>query len=563
MRDERGIERECGGGSGRYRGRRGRCLIRHCVAEFGPSVSRTPRRAMRFTLIRLFVGLAGALLVGVASSFSASAAPAATIHPLADLRSQLAAHLAEPRFEGALWGVKVASLETGYVLFESHAGRLMSPASNSKLYVGALALDQFGGDYRIVTPLLASAPVQSDGTLAGDIIVSGRGDPSWKARPRGGDFWATFAPFVEAIKQTGVRRVTGDVVADTTFFRMPAYGAGWVIEDLNDDYGAEISAITLEENFVDLRVRPAAVAGRACEFELMHPLAGFVLRNRTMTVAKGGARTLHARRELGGNVVDVFGELPVEGVDEMLDLTVPRPASWFAACLKEALMRAGIQVDGKARSVHWPDAPAVSGGAVKLGEITSPPMREMVAAFMKPSQNLETDLIFAHLGETQRAADAPLWRTSEQSAVLALREFLRRNLLHADDVRFDEGSGLSRNNLTSANATVALLRFMSAHRDAKAFFDSLPIAGVDGTVRRRMRETAAEGNVRAKTGSLRWANALSGYVTSAAGERLVFSVMLNRNNAPAGRFGRDDVDAIAIMLARLEARSDATETGSR
>ena len=145
----------------------------------------------------------------------------------------------------------------------------------------------------------------------------------------------------------------------------------------------------------------------------------------------------------------------------------------------------------------------------------------------------------------------------------ALRDFLQRSGLPADEVRFDEGSGLSRNNLTSANATLALLTFMAKHREADAFLASLPIAGVDGTLRRRLRGTAAEGNVRAKTGTLRWANSLSGYVTSEAGERLAFSVMLNRSIVPPGRFGRDDVDAIALMLARFSGRSDAAESNSK
>jgi serine-type D-Ala-D-Ala carboxypeptidase/endopeptidase (penicillin-binding protein 4) len=187
--------------------------------------------------------------------------------------------------------------------------------------------------------------------------------------------------------------------------------------------------------------------------------------------------------------------------------------------------------------------------------VLSPPLRDLVAAFMKPSQNLETDLIFAHVGEAVRSAAAPAWRTSEQSAVAALREFLRRNQLPADEVKFEEGSGLSRNNLTSANATVALLALMATHRDGESFHAALPIAAVDGTLRRRMRATPAEGNVRAKTGTLRWANSLSGYVTSAAGERLVFSVMLNRAVVPPGANARDDVDAIAILLAGFTGRS--------
>lgn len=478
---------------------------------------------------------------------------------LAELQAQLDAHLADPRFGEALWSVKVVSLANGQTLFAHHPARLMSPASNSKLYAGALALDRLGGDYRIVTPLLATRAPDARGTLPGDLIISGRGDPSWKAQPRNGDFWRTFDPFVAALKQAGIRRITGDVVADTTFLRMPAYGAGWVADDLTDYYGAEISALTLEENYADLRVTPAAEPGRACAFELVQPWTGLVLHNRTVTGPVGSARTVHSRRELGSNVVTIFGELPVGGAPELMDVTVAKPARWFAAALIEALRRADIVVEGQPRSVHWPEASPVPERAVRLGEITSPPLRDLVRAFMKPSQNLETDLIFDHVGELTRTPEAPVWRTSEQLGVAALREFLRSNQLPVEEVRFEEGSGLSRNNLASANATVALLQFMAAHREAAAFREALPIAGVDGTLRKRMKATAAEGNVRAKTGTLRWANSLSGYVTSAAGETLVFSILLNRHVAPVGRSTRDDIDAIAVMLARFAGRTtDAT-----
>jgi D-alanyl-D-alanine carboxypeptidase/D-alanyl-D-alanine-endopeptidase (penicillin-binding protein 4) len=478
---------------------------------------------------------------------------------VSELSAQLTAHITQPRFSGALWSVKIASLDTGRTLFEHHPDRLMSPASNSKLYTAALALDQFGGDYRIATPLLATAKPDATGRLTGSVIVSGRGDPSWKPTTRDGDFWRTFEPFVAAIKNAGIRQITGDIIADTTFFRSPPYGSGWTADDLNDDYGAEISAITLEENYVDLRVVPSAVVGRACEFALSRPHTGLIFHNRTVTTAKGGTRTIHAQRSLGGNIVYVFGELPVGGAEEVLDITVPRPARWFAMALKQALTRAGVQVHGEGRSVHWPEPSPVPHDAVKLGEVVSPPLRDLVRAFMKPSQNLETDLIFAHVGESKRPAGAPEWRTSEQYALTALRDFLRGHGLPADEVRFEEGSGLSRNNLTSANATVALLTFMATHRDGAAFIDALPIAGVDGTLRRRMKGTVAEGNVRAKTGTLRWANALSGYLTSAANERLVFSVMLNRNSQqPAGRNVREELDDIAVLLAQLAKKSNVT-----
>jgi serine-type D-Ala-D-Ala carboxypeptidase/endopeptidase (penicillin-binding protein 4) len=213
-------------------------------------------------------------------------------------------------------------------------------------------------------------------------------------------------------------------------------------------------------------------------------------------------------------------------------------------------------VDGKIRSVEWPDSlPSTGTNLAKLGEIKSPPLRDLVRGFMKPSQNLETDMIFDQVGELSRPADSSPWLTSESLAVRALDKFLAAKGIPAD-VHFDEGSGLSRNNLTSANATAALLAAMSASPEAADYFDALPIAGVDGTLRNRMKNTPAFQNVHAKTGTLRWANSLSGYVTTAAGEKLVFSLMLNRYESSSGFSHTQELDAIAEMLAGFSGRSD-------
>jgi len=473
---------------------------------------------------------------------------------MAELRAQLERHLGQERLRGATWGVKVVSLATGLTLFEHAPERLQSPASNSKLYTGALALDRLGGDYRIVTPILAQARPDAAGRLAGDLVVSGRADPSWNSGAARNRFDAILEAFVNVIAGAGVRRVDGDVVADATFLRGPANGAGWTVDDLNNSYGAEISAITLEDNYADLRIAPGPAAGAPTVVTFVQPHTGLTLDNRIVTSAAGTARRLEVRRLAGERVLHLFGQLPLGAAPVLETTTVPRPAQWFAEALKAALERRGIQTGGRARSMVWPEAPP-AGGWVTLGEILSPQMHELVAAFMKPSQNLQTDLVFTYVGEKERMEDTPAWRTSEALGVAALRRFLQENRLHADDVRFEEGSGLSRNNLTSARAVVALLVFMAQHREAEAFRASLPVAGVDGTLRRRMRGTAAEGNVRAKTGTLRWANSLSGYVTTAAGEPLAFSVLLNRAVAGTGRAARDDVDAVAEMLARCAARS--------
>ncbi|MEY4918468.1 MAG: D-alanyl-D-alanine carboxypeptidase/D-alanyl-D-alanine-endopeptidase, partial [Verrucomicrobiota bacterium] len=493
---------------------------------------------------------------------------------LSQIQAQLTAHVEQPRFSGALWGVKIVSLDSGKTIFESHADRLMSPASNSKMYPATLALDRLGADYKIITPILATAKPDADGVIHGDLVISGRGDPSWNAKRAGTNFWNLFSPFITEIKKAGVRHVTGDLIGDTTFFRSPPTGGSWTVEDLENSEGAEISALTLADNMTLLRVMPAAKTGEPCALEILSPFTGLQLDNQTVTATNGAARHLEARRFRGENVFHIFGQLPVGGEVEPVDLPVPRPAEWFTAALKSALQENGIIVDGASRVVAWPSPPAfgtpvsdparsenspqraVPEAGVPIGEIISPPLRELVRDFMKPSQNLETDLIFEHTGEKLREENSPAWKTSEDCAVAALQTFLATNGVGTNDVHFDEGSGLSRNNLTTANASVALLAFMAKHPAAQAWEDSLPIAGVDGTIRRRMKGTPAEKNVHAKTGTLRWVNALSGYVTNAAGEKLVFSLMLNRYDSPPNRKRTDELDDIAVMLARSDFRTD-------
>ena len=152
------------------------------------------------------------------------------------------------------------------------------------------------------------------------------------------------------LEKAGVRRVTGDIVADATWWRGVPQGAGWTANDLNESYGAEISAITLEDNYAELRLSPGAQVGDRCSFTLLQPQTGLVIDNRVTTVAKGGKRTIEATRVLGENVVHVFGELPAGEQDEVVSLPVPRPANWFAAALRAALAKRGIVVEGGARS---------------------------------------------------------------------------------------------------------------------------------------------------------------------------------------------------------------------
>lgn len=475
----------------------------------------------------------------------------------ASLQGEITAFVTQPRFEGAIWSVKVVSLDSGVTLAEFQPRVRQSPASNTKLYTGALALTQLGGHYRIRTPLLATAPVRPDGTLPGDLVIAGRGDPSWGARETASEFWSVLARFVDAVKKAGVKHVRGDVVADATWLRCPPDGESWTVDDMRNDFGAEISGISLCDNFVELRVAPAARAGEPCTVDVLEPHSGLTFVNRTATLDEGESPTVQARRIFATQTVELIGGVALGAKPVKTEAPVPRPAQWFAVALREALIRAGIAVDGKARSAIWPEPPVAAD--VTLATLESPHLRDLVAGFMKPSQNLETDLVFAHLGERRRTSTTPASKRSDELALEALHALLSEIGVPPNQVIFDEGSGLSRNNLTTAEATVQLLRFMAAHGESEAFIASLPIAGRDGSLAKRMRGTAAEGNVRAKTGGLRWAATLSGYATTAGGERVAFSFMLNRHVGSVERRARDELDALAVMLASSGAPEKTTK----
>lgn len=525
---------------------------------------------MKYTLIpRLITVLA--LVFAAVRVFAESPPPPAT---LAELQQRLTEQVSHPRFASALFGVKIVSLDTGKTLFEHEAAKLFSPASNSKLYTMALALDRLGGNYRIKTSLYATVRPDRRGTLRSDLLVYGRGDPTFNARLNGGDLFQALAPLVAVLTNAGVKRISGDLVGDDSFIQGPPYGSGWAWDDLQYYYGAEISALTINDNTLRISVKPGARSGAPCQIEFSPATKYLTVSNRTQTVSTG-RRSINLYRASAENVLHVSGQMPLGETNFTDNVTLHNPAGLFVSIFREALAQNGIKVSGRTRTVNWLDRqarPLDLGQLVELGFVESLPLRDLVREVQKPSQNLYTDLVLAHLGEQERRSlnrrepndaaqraeaefGAPM--NSEDLGIRALREFLAKAGVPRGDVQFEEGSGLSRNNLTTPNATIALLQFMSRHAEADAYLNALPIAGVDGTLRNRLKNPPAAGNVRAKTGTLRWANALSGHVKSAAGERLIFSLMLNRYVAPdPDHSGRAELDRVAAMLAGFTGRSD-------
>jgi D-alanyl-D-alanine carboxypeptidase/D-alanyl-D-alanine-endopeptidase (penicillin-binding protein 4) len=476
---------------------------------------------------------------------------------MVELRQRLADHIGQPKFAAAMWGAKIVSLDTGVTVYEHDPQKLFSPASNSKLYTVALALDRLGADYRIKTSIYAEAKPSRSGTIKGDLIVYGRGDPTINARLNSGDIYQALEPLVRALTNAGVKRINGDLVGDESFFHGPPFGSGWAWDDLEHYYGAEVSALTINDNTLQAVVKPGARLRAPCQLALLPATGWLTFSNRTETVENGVTRKIQFYHPLGQNVIYVTGQMPIDDAGSTNEATVHNPAGLFASFLKEALARRGIKSRGKARTMNWLDRqvqPLDYGSLVEVGSVESLPLRDIAREVEKPSQNLYTDLLLAHVGEKFRGADSRADETSEDLGIRELNKFLAEVGIKRGEVIFEEGSGLSRDNLTAPNATVSLLQYMNRHKYAQVYLDALPIAGVDGTLKNRMKSTPAAGNARAKTGTLRWANSISGYVTTAAGEHLVFSLMINRYYEV--RPVRGDLDTVVVLLAGFTGRSN-------
>ena len=570
------------------------------IALVGASLSQQPSRA-------------ASSQERAAPSVQQSAFPPETLD---SLRARIAAHIGQPRFAAAAWGIKIVSLDSGKTVFEHNPQKYFSPASNAKLFTAALALDRLGAELRIKTSLYSTSRPDANGTLKGDLIVYGRGDPTMAARLNDGDYWKPLDPLVAQIVGAGVRRIEGDLVGDESYFTGPPFGSGWEWDDLQAYYGAEASALTVNDNAIDLFVKPAERVGLPCPITKGPQTSLVTIINRTQTVAKGAETRISVYRPVGENIIYVSGRAAIDGAGFTGSYAVHNPAGLFVSMLREALAKQGIIVAGRSRTIDSKFREVTPLDLSKLVEIAfveSMPLKDVIRETLKPSQNLWAQLLLLQVGASaaratdeargdaatrrrgsiakesggtdgqasSRGATAPprasasastieLPPTTEEIGVESMQDFLAQAGVKEGDVLLEEGSGLSRRDVITPNATVALLAFMSRHRLFEAYRNALPIAGVDGTLEKRMKGTAAAGNVRAKTGSLRYVFTMSGYVTTASGERLAFSIMLNNyynversaalrdpSSAPKTPIPqpREDLDAIAVMLAGFTGKS--------
>ena len=521
----------------------------------------------------------GAVLLVALQAISAPAiggqTPAAPgAKSLAELQGRINAIIGQPKFALADWGIDVVSLDTGRSLVEHNACKRFVPASNAKLFTAALALDRLGPDYQIETSVYVTKKPDASGTVKGDLVIVGRGDPGFVDSGQPDESNTTLAPLVQLLSAKGIKRIRGDVIGDESYFSGPPFGAGWGWEDLQWSYGAEVSALSIDDNSVGLTVKPGAKAGLPCQASVSPSNSLVNVIDRVITTPPSGPKWISVYRPIGENTVYVSGRLPVGDPGYQGHLAIHQPAGLFVQLLRRSMANRGILISGGERVADWKyreASPLDLARLVLVGSVKSRPLGEIVKDMLKRSQNLYAQLLLLQVGAqsglseastppvaaaaessltTAGAPNVPapkgpapnppaqagdqLPPSTEELGVQAMNSLLKQISPCNGDALLEEGSGLSRRDMTTAASFVALLAWAAQRPWANVFREGLPIAGQDGTLERRMKDVAGAGNVRAKTGTLRFVNALSGYATTAAGERLAFSLLLNSYSPASG-----------------------------
>jgi D-alanyl-D-alanine carboxypeptidase/D-alanyl-D-alanine-endopeptidase (penicillin-binding protein 4) len=445
------------------------------------------------------------------------------------------------------WGLLIVDAQTGETLFEKNADGYFVPASNMKLFTTALALAKLGPDYKFHTTLETRGTVSSDGTLSGDVVLVGRGDPNLSNRKFPYELKEEFdgppekvlAKLADALKARGVKEISGDVIGDDSYFPRERYPNGWEIDDMVWEYGAAISAIVVDDNTVALTLTPGEKTGDPVQASVAPLTPDFALQNDVTTSSAEVKSDLTLTREPGANLVVVRGTLPAKSAPRKLVLAIEEPAQHAASLFAALLAECGVKVDGKIRAVHVADTDSTP--RTVLAEHVSVPLGDSVKLINKISQNLHTEMLL-------RAAarqNGP-WSTPEEM-LKTPQDFYAVAGIAPDDVIQTDGSGLSRHDLVTPRAIVTLLKYAQGQTWFAPYYASLPVAGIDGSLQDRMKGTLAAGRIHAKTGSVEHVRTLSGFAETPSGRRLIFSFLSNNQ----GGKSHEAADALNGLCAAM------------
>ena len=419
--------------------------------------------------------------------------------------------------QGALAGISIRSGETGEIIYQHDANTRLRPASNLKLFTAAAALETLGEAYVFETEVYTKGS-QAGHALIGNMYVKGKGDPTLLEND--------FAAFALKMKERGIRTIRGHLIGDDSWYDAKPYSKDLIWEDEQEYYGAPISALTAspDRDFnagaVIVKISAGKRIGNRAEITIQPKIGFMKVVNRTRTVAKEEKEEIKVKRAHGSDVITVTGKMPIQGKPLKKSISVTSPTDYVLSLFEQVLNREGINVQGE--TMHG----KVPKQAKKIFTHESMPLSGLLVPFMKLSNNVHAEILLKEMGKVEYGQGT--WKEGLKAA----RKHLESMGVEMESVTMRDGSGISQVNMVSANEVTQLL-FRASFKDwFPVFKNSLPIAGMEdrmmgGTLRHRMKHTAASGNVAAKTGTLTGVSALSGYVKDRNGETFIFSILLN------------------------------------
>jgi D-alanyl-D-alanine carboxypeptidase/D-alanyl-D-alanine-endopeptidase (penicillin-binding protein 4) len=465
----------------------------------------------------------------IVAAFLSGCTPSVTVREqissIDRLRAELGTKFEDPNFFNATWGVVIQSLQTGEIIYECNEQKSFMPASNMKLFTTSAALTSLTPDFRYTTTLIANGVVKG-GILDGDLILKGSGDPTISGRYNGGKVTETFEQWADSAKAKGIWEIKGNLVGDDNCFDEDFYGDGWDANYETDWYAAQFGGIMFNDNCVDMTVVAGDSIGAPAKVSWIPDTKYVSVLNETVTAAPESSYYISFYRERGTNIIHVRGRFPVNKPTWIESIAIDNPTLYTMTVLKEVFESKGIKVDGSAKDIDAFKTPPTYAETTQIASFTSIPLSDIVKTVNKPSQNLYAEQLFRTMGMVFYK------QGGMTTGRYVAHPIFSRWGMDTTRLQVVDGSGLSRLNLVSPSNIVGLLTGMYQGKYFQPFYESLPIAGVDGSLKNRMKGTKAENNVHGKTGFIGYVRSLSGYVTSLDGEMFAFSMIANHYTVP-------------------------------
>ncbi len=462
---------------------------------------------------------------------------------LETIQTKVAQYLKRPGVRSADWGIDIVDPTTNRVLLAVNPDKTFKPASVLKVVTTSAALEKLGPDFRFHTGVYTNGAVRADGTLEGDLILVGRGDPNLADTE--GDLLQETAlqELAEKIQALGIKRIQGIVIGDDSYFDDSSHGKGWTAQDLKSVYGSPINALSINNNVFWVYAHPTKYMQLVSAGVEPHN-SYFRIRDLGVTGSVRSKQTMYARLIPGTKTIVLSGILPARHSFAQ-HINADKPAAVTATMFRDELVRHGISVKGDVEVIgHGDVSPELRRQWKLLADHESPPLIRALEIINKHSQNLHAEMLLRTLGAEFKGIG------SDEAGLQVVKEFLVDAGVDIDKVQLDDGCGLSRENLVTPRFQTSLLQFLSTRPYFELFLNTLAVSGTDGTLRHRLASQEVRGSIRAKTGTLNGVSTLSGYMTTRSGRSLAFSIFANNVHTSMTRVKRT-IDEICSLFVNL------------